>query len=295
MSRVRSFSVGEGDMFYIKHNSDNFTTIDCCNSSALNRLAIFHEIQNESNGKNINRFISTHPDDDHIRGLKEYDDKFGILNFYCVDNDTTKEDVTDDFKTYCNLRDGEKHFYLYKGCQRKWMNVSDNERGSAGINCLWPITSDSDYKQALNDARDGKSPNNISPIITYSIEDGAKFMWMGDLEHDFQEKIKDKISWPSIDILFAPHHGRDSGKVPEDVLKALSPKIIVIGEAPSKDLNYYQGYNTITQNTAGDITFECTGNLVHVYVSSEIYSVNYLRNTNHPESRGNYIGTLVVL
>ena len=251
MSRVRSFSVGEGDMFYIKHNSDNFTTIDCCNSSALNRLAIFHEIKNESNGKNIHRFISTHPDDDHIRGLKEYDDKFGILNFYCVDNDTTKEDVTDDFITYCNLRDGEKHFYLYKGCQRKWMNVSDNERGSAGVNCLWPITSDSDYKQALNDARDGKSPNNISPIITYSIEDSAKFMWMGDIEHDFMKKIKDKISWPSIDILFAPHHGRDSGKVPADVLKTLNPKIIVIGEAPSKDLNYYQGYNTITQNTAG--------------------------------------------
>ena len=93
MSRVRSFSVGEGDMFYIKHNSDNFTTIDCCNSSALNRLAIFHEIQNESNGKNINRFISTDPDDDHIRGLKEYDDKFGILNFYCVDYDKHIVDI----------------------------------------------------------------------------------------------------------------------------------------------------------------------------------------------------------
>ena len=30
MSTVKSFSVGEGDMFYINHNSDNFTTIDCC-------------------------------------------------------------------------------------------------------------------------------------------------------------------------------------------------------------------------------------------------------------------------
>jgi beta-lactamase superfamily II metal-dependent hydrolase len=294
MSRVKSFSVGEGDMFYIKHNSDNFTTIDCCNSSALNRLAIFHEIQNESKEKNIKRFISTHPDDDHIRGLKEYDNQFDILNFYCVNNDATKEDETEDFKTYCNLRDGEKHFYLYKGCQRKWMNISDDERGSAGINCLWPITSNTDYEQALRNAQNGGSPNNISPIITYSLNNGATFMWMGDLEHDFQEKIKDKISWHSIDILFAPHHGRDSGKVPEDVLKILNPKIIVIGEAPSKDLNYYQGYNTITQNTAGDITFECLGNLVHVYVSSNNYSVNYLRNTNHPNLFGNYIGTLDV-
>ena len=28
MSKVKSFSVGNGDMFYIRHNSDNFTTID---------------------------------------------------------------------------------------------------------------------------------------------------------------------------------------------------------------------------------------------------------------------------
>ena len=27
MSIVKSFSVGDGDMFYIDHNSDNFTTI----------------------------------------------------------------------------------------------------------------------------------------------------------------------------------------------------------------------------------------------------------------------------
>ena len=30
MSVVKSFSVGNGDMFYVNHNSDNFTIIDCC-------------------------------------------------------------------------------------------------------------------------------------------------------------------------------------------------------------------------------------------------------------------------
>ena len=28
MSKIKSFSVGNGDMFYIRHNTDNFTTID---------------------------------------------------------------------------------------------------------------------------------------------------------------------------------------------------------------------------------------------------------------------------
>lgn len=79
------------------------------------------------------------------------------------------------------------------------------------------------------------------------------------------------MPWPKVDILFAPHHGRASGKVSNDVLEKLEPKIIVIGEAPSKYLNYYQGYNTITQNSAGDIVFECIGDKVHVYVSQSGY------------------------
>ena len=84
------------------------------------------------------------------------------------------------------------------------------------------------------------------------------------------------------------------GKIPEDVLRKLNPKIIVIGEAPSEDLNYYNNYNTITQNSAGDITFECEDNKVHIYVSSDSYMVDYLENDNHPSSYGKYIGTLKV-
>ena len=45
MSTVKSISVGEGDMFYINHNSDNFTTIDCCLYKKENvKDAILNEI-----------------------------------------------------------------------------------------------------------------------------------------------------------------------------------------------------------------------------------------------------------
>ena len=144
--------------------------------------------------------------------------------------------------------------------------------GSSGINFLWPITTNDDYKEALKLAAEGKAFNNLSPIFTYSLQNSIEVMWMGDIEHDFLEKVKDEIDWPEIDILFAPHHGRDSGKVPDDVLKKLNPQIIVIGEAPSKYLNYYPGYNTIKQNSAGDIVFECHSNSVDVYVSNSNYS-----------------------
>ena len=81
MSIVKSFSVGEGDMFYIKHGSDNFTMIDCCMSDDQVDT-IVDEIKAESKNKDIVRFISTHPDDDHIKGLVALDDAMKILNFY---------------------------------------------------------------------------------------------------------------------------------------------------------------------------------------------------------------------
>ena len=296
MSIVKSFSVGNGDMFYIKHNTDNFTTIDCCNYSTGTTVDrnLFNEhldeIKKESRGKNITRFISTHPDNDHIGGLEEFNNKIGIINFYCVKNNATKLDETDDFDKYCELRDGDKHFYLDKGCSRRWMNKSDKKRHSAGINCLWPVTSNEHFKSALKDAKKGNSPNNISPIITYSLENGVKMMWMGDMMADFIEKVKSEIDWEEVDILFAPHHGRE--RVPKDVLNVLKPKIIVIGEAESEHLVYYQNYKKITQNSAGDITFECVANKVHIYVSKENYEVDYLVNEYNSDTYGTYIGTL---
>ena len=128
--------------------------------------------------------------------------------------------------------------------------------------------------------------------MLFRSNNGIKAMWMGDIEHDFLDKIKDSVTWPEIDILFAPHHGRESGKVSSDVLEKLDPKIIVIGEAPSKDLDYYSKYNTITQNSAGDIIFEGNDSRTHVYVSNPNYSVSYLEDDNaYNSSLGHYIGS----
>jgi len=249
------------------------------------------ELQQESAHKEIKRFISTHPDDDHINGLDYLDDEMPILNFYCVKNEATKSDDTEAFKRYCELRDSDKAFFFFKDCKRNWMNQSTDERGSAGINILWPIADNNHFEDALEKAKKGESPNNISPIITYSLKDGAEIIWMGDLETDFMKSIEDEIELPRVDILFAPHHGRDSGKVPSKWLEQLDPQIIIIGEAPSENLNYYQGYNTITQNSAGDIIFDCVGDQTHIYVSSETYSVSFL-NDKKKNKFDNYIGSL---
>lgn len=297
MSIIKSFSVGNGDMFYIKHNSDNFTIIDCCINDE-NEDAIISELKNESRTKGITRFISTHPDEDHLRGLEILDMHMPINNFYCVKNKAIKLNMQETFKPtfnkYTNLRDSDKAFYIYNGCKRKWMNISNEERDCSGINILWPDLDNQFFKDALTKAENGESPNNISPIIEYSLEDGATVLWMGDLETDFLNNIKPSLSHiKNIDILFAPHHGRDSGKVPTWLLQQMNPKVIIIGEAKSEHLNYYQGYNTIKQNSAGDIMFDCVDKNVHIFVSNSGYDEDFLINQNiRNRHDGFYIGTL---
>lgn len=290
MSEIKSFSVGNGDMFYINHNSDNFTIIDCCLNDD-NEKVILEELEQLTSRKGITRFISTHPDDDHLRGLDLLDDKIGIVNFYCVKNDASKEDETACFTRYCELRHSSKAFHIYKGCTRKWMNHKSEERGQSGVSILWPDVEHHAFKEALTEASQGGSPNNLSPIIQYRVQNGVTALWMGDLETEFLETIADDLILPAVDILFPPHHGRDSGKIPFKLLDKLAPKIIVIGEAPSEHLNYYSSYNTITQNSAGDILFDCIEGKVHIY-TSYVYDVDFLINEYTYRAGWYYVGTL---
>ena len=293
MAVVKSLAVGNGDMFYIQHNSDNFSIIDCnlTADSADDRIA---ELLRSSKGKGITRFISTHPDQDHFGGIELLDASMPIVNFYVVQNQAIKDDETTSFKHYCKLRDDAgKAYYIFKGCSRKWMNEESDERGSSGISVLWPDTSNPDFKDALVACNTGESYNNVSAVIRYALQDGASFMWLGDLETEFMEKITKHIKLEKTTIVFASHHGRDSGKIPDSWLEKLDPQIIVIGEAPSRHLNYYTGYTTITQNRAGDITMECVDDKVHFYVSNPDYKHATLSNEDKTTFE-NYVGSITV-
>ncbi len=283
MSTIKSFSVANGDMFYIKHNSDNFTIIDS-NLTVESAESILTEL----------KAVCTHPDQDHFGGIEFLDDEMPIQNFYVVKNQAIKDEETDSFKRYCSLRDdADKSFYIYQNCQRKWMNLNDEKRGSSGISVLWPDINNQDFKNALAGCDAGDSFNNTSAVLRYSLEGGATLLWLGDLETDFMEKITDHITLEKTTIVFASHHGRNSGKIPNSWLEKLDPQIIIIGEAPSRHLNYYTGYQTITQNKAGNITIDCIDNKVHFYVSNDSYVHEGLTNESM-NAFENYVGSITV-
>ena len=261
-------------MFYIKHDSNNFTVIDCYlkeGDGANDRKdEIIKEIKQQSNGR-ICRFISTHPDNDHIRGIELLDDEWEILNFYAVSNSHPKDESDASLSRYQWLL-ANKNFAIERGITRRWLNDDDNTNGSSGLNFLWPDVNNEDFKKALKSVSEGNKVNNICPVLTYKIDGGASYMWMGDLETGMQQTYYDEFKGkiPKIDILFHPHHGRKSGVVPDELMKALNPKIVVIGNAPSEDIAYGDSTKTITQNTAGDIVCENEGNEVHLYTKNKV-------------------------
>ena len=301
MSKVKSFSVSNGDMFYIEHNSDSFSVIDC-NLISNRKDEIIEEINKIRKSKTIFRFISTHPDEDHIKGLEVIQNKIGIQNFYCVENKATKQNDSDSFKCYCTLRDNKNGVtcYLEKGLSRCYLNKEgmDNKNKkiySSGISILWPDVKNNEFIAALNDAKDGKECNNISPIIKYSVEDGHSFLWMGDLESSFMSKIKNELinALSQADIVFAPHHGRQTGRIPDDILAHISPKLIVVGEANSDELDYYSKYNHINQNSLGDILFVSSSDGVDIFATNfqEYNFLSYLNKSDAGDLK--YIGTLI--
>lgn len=292
MSVIKSFSVGNGDMFYIKHNSDNFTIIDCdlCEDNADQ---ILQELKDESAGIGIKRFICTHPDEDHFGGIERLDDEMPIANFYVVKNQAIKDEETVSFERYRTLRDSSKAFYISKGCSRRWMNLNSEARGSSGLDILWPDTSNEHFIDALAACDAGESYNNTSAVIRYRLKNGASFLWLGDLETEFMEEIADYVELPKTTVVFAAHHGRSSGKIPNSWLEKLDPQIIVIGEAPSRHLHYYTGYKKITQNKAGDITFDLVGDKVHIYASNHDYTHSDLDDEGQNKFPG-YVGSITV-
>jgi hypothetical protein len=210
-----------------------------------------------------------------------------------VKNAATNLSRSADFDRYCELRDSDKAFYLHRGCSRRWMNVANDERGSSGLSILWPIEGNEHHEGALVDAAAGMPPNNISCVMKYSLEYGVTMMWMGDLETDYMEKVEDLVEMPAVDVLFAPHHGRASGKVPKKWLSEMDPGLIVIGEAPSEYLDYYSGYDIITQNSTGDLLFDCQTDKVHIYAEDHMYIAQWLDDEGLDHSHGlYYTGTL---
>ncbi len=204
------------------------------------------EYLKDFNVNSVFRYIQTHPDMDHMGGIKDFFSIFSPINMWDTDNEKEMDSFEgspyseDDWEFYKKLRkcseSDPKRLTLFSGSRGQYFN--QGEDGSSGGNRLYILAP---TKTLLEEANESGDYNNCSYVILYRASNGHKIIIGGD-SHDktwdyilenHESDVKDA------DLLLAPHHGRDSGRN-YDFLDVVNPKLTFFGNAKSEHLAYNQ-------------------------------------------------------
>lgn len=318
MATIHFLNVLEGDCNIIQHDSNRITVIDISNGyndydtaeeiavkNSQIRKDMYLKTQVPSDKKdykqkaqpdnpifylkqkgikNIFRFIVSHPDMDHLDGIKDFFEEFNISNVWDTNN---KKEISnkansggynmEDWKFYKNLRDGKitpsTRLTYYSGNSSLYYNEDF-------IEILSPTQS------ILNSCNEKGDWNDSSYVLLYTPPktNGGhwKILFAGDSEDLTWEHIvknhAEKVK--NIDILFAPHHGRDSGRN-FDFLKSLTPTITLFGNASSKHLAYTKYPKIhITNNQAGYIILDISSERIEIFVKNLEFAKDFCAQNN---------------
>ncbi len=324
MPTIHFLNVNEGDCNIIQHISGHVTVIDVCNASIpkmhneneqsmidMHRsIARMQEVLGNFNQKDwpdnpveymqqhsinrIFRYIQTHPDMDHMDGIESLFTRYAPVNFWDTNNTRT---ITSwdkgpyresDWTFYTSLRDGKltnapKRLTLLSGATGQYYNVNaDDEAGGDGLQILAPT------KELLEDANKANGNyNDSSYVLLYKTGD-RKAVFAGDSHDKTWEHVlsKHSDSVRDVDLLIAPHHGRDSDR-DYKFLEHLNPSLTLIGNAPSKHINYNQwnrrGLCHITNNQAGSIIVDIIDESWVVYATNKTYAEKTNTGTTYHE------------
>jgi len=310
MAKIHFLNVDEGDCSIIEHDNGNVTMIDICCGNIEERTPVtkfsaasINQVKGnynqkayptnpikylkEHNIRRIFRYIQTHPDMDHMDGLKNLSDSLSILNFW--DTENTKEQNFDengksgrflkkDWDCYTDLRNSityPKALFYYDGSTNKYYAEDDNGKLKDDyIKILAPT------KELLKAAEKAQDWNDSSYVILYHVQ-GRKLLFCGDagmgtINH-LLEHHKDDIS--NLDVLIAPHHGRNSDK-DFTFLDIMNPKLTLIGNAKCLHLAYdkwnSRGLEHIQNNQGGNILIDIYNNgEMHVSCSNKSFADAY--------------------
>ena len=279
---IHFLNVGHGDCTIIEQASGNLTMIDINNGQgvdmdSLTELAVeqgisvdlsflispipsLHKsgyyasltdpvafLQQIYPGRSIFRYIQTHPDLDHMRGLTALGEAgIDIVNFWdtCHNKnpDLRPEDEAD-WREYQAIRLGHRGatvLQLNRGAQNKFWNVDEfGYNGGDGIQILSPFSELTTWANARDNS------NELSYVI-WLTHAGRCVIFGGDAEEKSWEAIVDHYGTElKCDLLKASHHGRDSGyHQPAAMLMKPDLTVVPVGKKPNTDAsNKYRQYS----------------------------------------------------
>jgi len=303
-------NVRDGDCSIIQHPSGHITVVDVCNASVdsatekVIKEALAKVLVDKSTAhgnyaqkkrpvnpidylrglgvRGVFRFILTHPDMDHLDGIKALFEQFAPVNFWDTDNVKKTEFGEgsqyreEDWLFYKNLRDGRsrtspKRLALYSGAHGQFYNQDENNKGGGdGLYVLAPT------KELVDIATQQDDYNDASYVLLYRSNAG-RVLLAGD-SHDrtwdhvlaaHREDVED------VDLLIAPHHGRKSGRS-YGFLDIVRPRLTLFGNARSEHLAYgawkSRGLCYVTNNQANCVIVDTNQSTMRVFVTNGLFA-----------------------
>lgn len=274
MLRIHFLNVGHGDCTIIKHPSGRITVIDINNSQNFDK-ATFEEAVGDALGRGLSkdaavreaaeeekreltdpieflkktypdevpfRFVLTHPDLDHMRGMKNLYEHVGFTNFW--DTANTKAAPSkfkgsadeEDWQFYQQLRSGKvgsmspKSFLRGESTYAFGKGEDGDAAGGDSIEILSPTTTQ------IDECNEAKKSNDLSYVLRVS-HAGVSVLLPGDAEEAAWDRmLKTYGNKLKSNYLKASHHGRDSGYHLE-ALKAIAPHwtFVSVGRKPDTE------------------------------------------------------------
>ena len=324
MATIHFLNVKEGDCSIIQHISGHVTVIDVCNASISKpntelqqpldsiKRALMNIEQTSGNfnqkhwpvnpidymeERKINRvfrYIQTHPDMDHMDGIESFFKRFGPINFWDTANnrEITAWDTglyrESDWKFYTDLREGrlknppKRHILFSNDKGKYWNKNKKGEKGGDGLRILAPT------KELMEEANESKGNYNDSSYVLLYSTGGRKAVFAGDSHDKTWEHVLSEHGdlVQDIDLLIAPHHGRDSGRKYK-FLDHLNPSLSLLGNAPSEHINYGEwnrrGLWHITNNQANSVVVDIRDDSWILHVTNKTYAEKEKPNAQYSE------------
>jgi competence protein ComEC len=187
------------------------------------------------------RFILTHPDLDHMRGLKRLHEHVGFTNFWDTGNTKPAPSAfkgtadQEDWKFYQALRKGQVdgpgiHNFTRGHSAYAFARDENGNIGGDSIEILSPTPA------MVSDCNKNGKSNDISVVLR--VRHGTRSILLpGDAEAmAWKDMVAHYGNALKSDYLKASHHGRDSG-YDLDALKLIDPRItfVSVGRKPDTD------------------------------------------------------------
>ena len=330
MATLHFLNVREGDCSFIQHNSRRVTVIDVCNASLPDasekaRLTVLARADRGIKGNfqqkkypvnpiaymcdhgvtSVFRYVQTHPDMDHMDGIKAFFNKFSPINVWDTDNNKEMASPWDsaryqeeDWQFYKTLRDesptsSPKRLTLLSGATGPYYNQGDGGVGAGdGLYILAPT------QELVDEANDSTGDYHAASYVLLYKTGGKRIVFGGDSHDSSWDHILEahKVDVTDIDLLIAPHHGRKSGRS-YTFLDTLQPTLTFFGNAPHEHLAYgawnNRGLKKITNNQANCMVVDTSPSPMVLYVTHEHFARRINAGTYYSEAKGAwYVGPI---